>query len=105
MTARYRTLVALRLGWAATLLRYARRRAGGPDRRIEVISAHLLAARELVEALATTLDRDRRPPRWSSRLDALHATSMVPVALASPRLRRDAAASGSMAFVLSMLSR
>jgi hypothetical protein len=30
---------------------------------------------------------------------------MVPVALASPRLRRDAAASGSMAFVLSMLSR
>jgi hypothetical protein len=103
MPARSRIIVALRVGWAVTLLGYARRRPAGPDRRVRTVSAYLLAARELLEALATV--RDGRPPRWASRLDALHATSMVPVAVASRRLRGDAMTSGAAAGLLAVLSR
>ncbi len=67
--------------------------------------ARILGARHLGEATLVALQReDGAPPRWPMVIDLVHASSMLVVALLSPRLRRDALASAGMSAGLARIS-
>lgn len=63
-----------------------------------------LGARHLGEAIALAASGDRRPPRWTVLVDALHGTSMVVLGAVSARYRRDALLSAGGAGVLVALA-
>ena len=85
--------------WGAMLVGDPRRFAG--DAPIAVFAARLLGARYLVQGMV--LSTASQPPvRMMRALDLLHALSMAAL-LASPRYRRPALLSGTVAIGLTAL--
>jgi hypothetical protein len=68
------------------------------------MAARLLGARHLLEGIAMASERRRTPPAWIVGADLVHALSMLALAAARPRLRRDALLSAGGALVLVGLS-
>lgn len=97
----------LRMAWGVALVLGPRQvlALGGGDRsRPVVLAARLLGARHVLEGLVLRSEQRRTPPAWIVSADVLHATSMVALAVARPRLRRDALLSAGGALVLVGLS-
>ena len=95
----------VRGAWGAVLLAdpgLPLRLGGGLDSRGVREAARILGARHLAEALI--LHRDPRLQRWVRAVDGTHALSMLVLAAASPRLRRDALLSAASASALVALS-
>jgi hypothetical protein len=80
----------------AVLRRVAGGRADAPVRRV----TRVLGARNLAEALVLRSHGTRRWLLAASTVDAVHATSMVALALADPRRRRVALASALVASLM-----
>lgn len=76
----------------------------GSRPRLAVIAARILGGRHLTEAGLLALHPDEPPPRWSFVADGLHGLSMLGLALVSPRARRDALASATLALSLAALA-
>lgn len=79
------------------------RAGGGENSRGVRAATRILGARHLIEALVLSREGGR-PRRIVARIDALHALSMLMLAIASPRLRRDALLSAASASALVALS-
>ncbi len=77
---------------------------GGDRSQPVVLAARLLGARHLFEGLLLGHEHRRTPPVWMVSADVLHATSMLALAVARPRLRREALISAGAASVLVGLS-
>jgi hypothetical protein len=95
----------IRGAWGAVLLAdpgLPLRLGGGADSRGVREAVRILGARHLVEALVLT--REPSLQRWVRAIDATHALSMLVLATASPRLRRDALLSAASASGLVALS-
>ncbi len=96
-------LQLVRALWGGTLLIAPRPllRRTGPSSRGIVQVTRILGARHLAEvAILAAARRRRRPPRWPVIVDLAHGASMVAIASACPRLRRDALASATVAGAL-----
>ncbi len=95
-------LQLVRALWGGVLLLAPRPllRRTGPASNGIVLVTRILGARHLAEVAILGARRRERPPRWPVIVDAVHGASMVAVAIASPRLRRDALASASVAGAL-----
>lgn len=92
--------------WGALLLAdpgLPLRLGGGEDSRAVRMATRILGARHLVEALILSRDQGRAR-RTVAGIDGAHAASMLLLALASPRLRRDALLSAASASGLAALS-
>jgi len=98
---RLRVFAATRIGWSVALAARPELLLPGPyasDRRARAV-VRVLAARELVQS-AALLFAPRRGIAWGGVvLDALHAASVLPLALVEPRARRAAARSAIGAVV------
>lgn len=70
---------------------------GSPDLLQD--AARALAGRQLLQGVLTLALPERRTVRWGAVVDALHAASMVALAVAVPAARRPAAASAALALV------
>jgi hypothetical protein len=95
----------IRGAWGAVLLAdpdLPLRLGGGLDSRGVRVAVRILGARHLVETVLTT--RDPRLVRGVRVVDGIHAVSMLILAAASPRLRRDALLSAASASALVALS-
>ncbi len=68
-----------------------------PHSRGVAVTARVLGGRHLVQAAALTARRGTTARALSSAVDLLHGTSMVILAIASPRLRRPALTSAGVA--------
>jgi len=94
-------LSAVRGAYGTALLLAPRRslgvRAGARGRRGAQTFARLLGARQLLEAVALGPHPSARMLRTGAAVDALHAASMLPLALLRPGLRGPALASGATA--------
>ena len=97
-------LIGGRVLWGGVLLFEAARPGALSSRPLVRAGAGLLGARHLVEGALLAGRRNPRPPRWAVAVDALHAASMVAVAVARPDLRRYAMRSAQIAGVLATLS-
>lgn len=101
-------VAVVRCAWSMRLVGYARRCGHDVDaahRRLRVGAAYALAGRQAAEVLVAVPRRSRAAPRWPAVLDGLHALSMVPVAILSRSLRRDAVTSGLVSALLAIVSR
>jgi hypothetical protein len=73
---------------------------GGDRSRPVVVAVRILGARHVLESTLMAAEHERRPPAWMIGVDAVHAASMLLLAVLSPRLRRDALASAASASAL-----
>jgi len=102
-----RLLAVARGAWGAALLIAPRRflpADGDESCRSLPAVARVLGARHIVQSGLLLREPEPRPPLWAIAVDVVHAASMLGVAAASPRLRRDALRSAAVAGALSALS-
>ena len=102
MTVRAETILAsLRAGYGVVQVALpgysAEELLGGPLDATTVRVVRVLGARQLAQAGLALAFPDEPLARLGVGVDALHALSMVPLALATPRWRRPAMVSGLMA--------
>jgi hypothetical protein len=99
--------VTVRGGWGVVLLADpggVLRLGGGLDSRGVRAAVRILGARHLLESLVLATAEGDRPRRWIRAVDAAHGLTMLVLASASPRLRRDARLSAASAGSLVALS-
>jgi hypothetical protein len=97
----------VRGAWGALLLidpGWPLRVGGGRDTPGVRAGVRVLGARHLAETLVLSTAHDERPRHWILAIDAVHGASMLGLAAASPRLRRDALLSAASASALVLLS-
>lgn len=80
------------------------RAGGGRDTPGVRAGVRILGARHLAEAVVLACAHNRRPLRLITVIDLVHAASMVALAAASRRMRRDALLSAASAGALVTLS-
>lgn len=96
-----------RIVWGAVLLASPDRvlaRCPDPVPGYARVAVRVLGARQIVEGAILARHSRRPPPEWSIAVDALHALSMLALAVARPDLRPAALRSAGGALTLTAVS-
>jgi hypothetical protein len=100
-------LTAARIAWGMVLLVSPERvlaRCPDPVPGYARVGVRVLGARQLLEGAVLARHPREAPPQWSVAVDALHALSMLGLAVVRPGLRPAALRSAASALTLAALS-